>query len=740
MKKIFLFFIVLFLFTNLSFASEIKNVLIINSYHKGYYWSDAIIDVLQKNLAKEECYLHVLYMDSKRINTDNYLESLTHSYKLQLEKRNFDLIVTIDNFAYDFISKNYEKLGLTQNIYFIGLEKFPPEIAQTHNLIHKTSGIMEKRLIVENIIFIKETLPFVKKIYIINDESKNGNDTHTFIEEAMMKFHNEIEFIYIRSSSLSELKTLFDTFRENEALFFVRFYNDKDGNLIDNPQLNTFLNECKIPVFVTDNEFINFVFGGYILYVENMAEQASMEINKILKSSTFHPQITTYNLFEKVINYEKLEYFQNYFTISASNSTKLINSPKNFFDKYKLFINIVFILSPFLLLLIVGLIYNIRIRIKKTHLLEQRMEFDKILLESLDHPIVWYNEDGSIVESNKNFEKLLALSFENLPHINLKTFIENNNIQGLIKLIFEHTKKKFSALEIELLSPENGNKHTFIIKNSKYAQNTYNLKGNVAIFLDITEIRNAMQKQRKQQEFIIQQSKLAEIGEILSSIAHQWKTPLIEISAIVQEYFYVQHTLLEEEHACYQNDVMTQIKYMTDTIDDFQAFLKPSHEKTTFNMKESIEKILSIIDHTIRYNHIEIIIEVEKNSNLLIYGYKNEFMQSLLNIINNAKDQILKEKESNKTLKGVIKITLFNQNSSLFLTIEDNGGGISQANIEDIFNPYETTKPNGLGIGLYMTKMIIEDKMNGVIMAENTPFGAKFTIKLKVYHHEDSST
>ncbi len=740
MKKIFLFFIVLFLFTNLSFASEIKNVLIINSYHKGYYWSDAIIDVLQKNLAKEECYLHVLYMDSKRINTDNYLESLTHSYKLQLEKRNFDLIVTIDNFAYDFISKNYEKLGLTQNIYFIGLEKFPPEIAQTHNRIHKTSGIMEKRLIVENIIFIKETLPLVKKIYIINDESKNGNDTHTFIEEAMMRFHNEIEFIYIRSSSLSELKTLFDTFRENEALFFVRFYNDKDGNLIDNPQLNTFLNECKIPVFVTDNEFINFVFGGYILYVENMAEQASVEIHKILKSSTFHPQITTYNLFEKVINYEKLEYFQNYFTISPSNSTKLINSPKNFFDKYKLFINIVFILSPFLLLLIVGLIYNIRIRIKKTHLLEQRMEFDKILLESLDHPIVWYNEDGSIVESNKNFEKLLALSFENLPHINLKTFIENNNIQGLIKLIFEHTKKKFSALEIELLSPENGNKHTFIIKNSKYAQNTYNLKGNVAIFLDITEIRNAMQKQRKQQEFIIQQSKLAEIGEILSSIAHQWKTPLIEISAIVQEYFYVQHTLLEEEHACYQNDVMTQIKYMTDTIDDFQAFLKPSYEKTTFNMKESIEKILSIIDHTIRYNHIEIIIEVEKNSNLLIYGYKNEFMQSLLNIINNAKDQILKEKGSNKTLKGVIKITLFNQNSSLFLTIEDNGGGISQANIEDIFNPYETTKPNGLGIGLYMTKMIIEDKMNGVIMAENTPFGAKFTIKLKVYHHEDSST
>ena len=740
MKKILLFFIVLFLFTNLSFASEIKNVLIINSYHKGYYWSDAIIDVLQKNLAKEECYLHVLYMDSKRINTDNYLESLTYSYKLQLEKRNFDLIVTIDNFAYDFISKNYEKLGLTQNIYFIGLEKFPPEIAQTHNRIHKTSGIMEKRLIVENIIFIKETLPLVKKIYIINDESKNGNDTHTFIEEAMMKFHNEIEFIYIRSSSLSELKTLFDTFRENEALFFVRFYNDKDGNLIDNPQLNTFLNECKIPVFVTDNEFINFVFGGYILYVENMAEQASIEIHKILKSSTFHPQITTYNLFEKVINYEKLEYFQNYFTVSTSNSTKLINSPKNFFDKYKLFINIVFILSPFLLLLIVGLIYNIHIRIKKTHLLEQRMEFDKILLESLDHPIVWYNEDGSIVESNKNFEKLLALSFENLPHINLKTFIENNNIQGLIKLIFEHTKKKFSALEIELLSPENGNKHTFIIKNSKYAQNTYNLKGNVAIFLDITEIRNAMQKQRKQQEFIIQQSKLAEIGEILSSIAHQWKTPLIEISAIVQEYFYVQHTLLEEEHACYQNDVMTQIKYMTDTIDDFQAFLKPSHEKTTFNIKESIEKILSIIDHTIRYNHIEIIIEVEKNSNLLIYGYKNEFMQSLLNIINNAKDQILKEKESNKTLKGIIKITLFNQNSSLFLTIEDNGGGISQANIEDIFYPYETTKPNGLGIGLYMTKMIIEDKMNGVIMAENTPFGAKFTIKLKVYHHEDSST
>ncbi|ACZ12202.1 sensor histidine kinase [Sulfurospirillum deleyianum] len=738
MNKIPLVFVALFLFVHTAFALDIKNVLIINSYHKGYYWSDTIIDTLQKNLEKENCYLHVLYMDSKRINTENYLDSLTKSYQLQLEKREFDLIVAVDNFAYDFVCKNYEKLRLNQNIYFIGLEKSPSEIAQTYNLLPKTSGLMEKRLIVENIFFIKETLPRIKKIYIVNDESKNGNDTHTFIEEAMMRFKDEIEFKYIRSSSLSELKSLFHAFREDEALFFVRFYNDKEGNLVDNLQLTLFLNECKIPVFVTDNEFIDFVFGGYILHVEKMAHQASIEINNILKSYTFHPQINTYTLFEKVINYKKLESFQKQFTISLSNTTKLINSPENFFDKYKLFINIVFILSPFLLILIIGLIYNIYVRIKKTHLLEQRMEFDKILLESLDHPIVWYNENGFIVESNKNFERFLELSFENSPHIQLKTLIEDNTINVLMKRLFEHTRKNFSALEIDLTCKDNNKKHTFIIKNPEYAQNTYNLKGNVAIFLDITDIRHAMQKQRKQQEFIIQQSKLAEIGEILSSIAHQWKTPLIEISAIVQEYFYVQHRLLEEEHAAYQNDVMTQIKYMTDTIDDFQTFLKPSNEKITFNIQESIEKILSIVDHTIRYNHIEILMDIEENSNLCIYGYKNEFMQSLLNIINNAKEQILKQKEKTKTLKGMIKITIFNQNDYLILTIEDNGGGVSQPNIEDIFNPYVTTKSNGLGIGLYMSKMIIEDKMHGKISVENSRFGAKFTIQLKVCHYENS--
>lgn len=740
MKKILIFCITLFITCNLSFASDIKNVLIINSYHKGYYWSDSIIDVLQKNLEKENCYLHVLYMDSKRINTENYLDSLTNSYKLQLEKRHFDLIVAVDNFAYDFVCTNYEKLNLSQNIYFIGLEKSPSKIAQKYNLIQKTSGLMEKRLISENIVFIKETLPFVKKIYIVNDESKNGNDTHTFIEEAIRRFQNEIEFTYIRSSSLNELKNKFNHFNENEALFFVRFYNDKEEKLIDNPQLNEFLNECKIPVFVTDNEFIHFVFGGYILYVEKMADQASMEINNILKSYTFHPQINTYSVFEKIINYKKIESFKEQSIINIPHNVKIINSPENFFYKYKLFINIVFILSPFLLILIVGLIYNIYVRIKKTNLLKQRMEFDKILLESLDHPIVWYDENGYIVESNQNFEKLLELSFENFNNTSLKTFIENNNIKVLMKLIFQNTQIKFSAFEIELTCKENGEKQIFNIKNHEYAKNNYNLKGNVAIFLDITKIRNAMQKQRKQQEFIIQQSKLAEIGEILSSIAHQWKTPLIEISAIVQEYFYLHHTLAKEEHANYQNDVMTQIKYMTDTIDDFQIFLKPSNEKITFNIKESIERILSIVDHNIRYNHIEILIDIKENANLYIYGYKNEFMQSLLNIINNAKDQILKQKEENKALKGLITLTIFTKNDNMFLTIEDNGGGISQADIEDIFNPYVTTKSNGLGIGLYMTKMIIEDKMDGSITVENALFGAKFTIQLKVCNYENSRT
>ncbi len=172
---------------------------------------------------------------------------------------------------------------------------------------------------------------------------------------------------------------------------------------------------------------------------------------------------------------------------------------------------------------------------------------------------------------------------------------------------------------------------------------------------------------------------------------------------------------------------MNQVTYMTNTINDFQKFIMPSNKEIEFNIKEAIESMLQIVHHNMKYNNIKISLYIKEDTKLEVYGYKNEFMQSCLNIVNNAKDALLSKDYKNRR----IDIKLFNEKNWLIIKIKDNAGGIKKKNMNKIFEPYFTTKDNGHGIGLYMTKVIIEDKMKGKIFVENVEEGAMFTIKLE---------
>lgn len=176
---------------------------------------------------------------------------------------------------------------------------------------------------------------------------------------------------------------------------------------------------------------------------------------------------------------------------------------------------------------------------------------------------------------------------------------------------------------------------------------------------------------------------------------------------------------------------MVQVKYMGDTINDFQAFIAPSTKKVIFNIEEAVSTIMKIMAHTIKYNYIDINIDKKEASNFLVYGYKNEFMQTLLNIINNAKDQIRESRSEGLIKRGKLSIKIYNKQKYIILDIFDNGKGIKQEYMSEIFKPYFTTKKQGHGIGLYMTKLIIEDKMGGEVSARNHENGACFSIKLE---------
>lgn len=371
------------------------------------------------------------------------------------------------------------------------------------------------------------------------------------------------------------------------------------------------IDKSALPVFITDTLFIGKgALGGKLVPIKSIGLTTGEMVIDVLDNTLEPLHVKTLTDYQYLFDIQKVKQFEVYPNATVK-EFQLVNAPLTFFDKHRKFIDAVFLISPFLVFLILGLIHNIYMRIR--------------------------------------------------------------------------SEKELKAIELEK------NKH---------------------------------------QQFIIQQSKLAEIGEIFSSIAHQWKNPLVEIATIAQEHVYSCADEEEEQTNQYVNDIMVQVRYMTDTINDFQKFIMPSTQKTAFDVSEAIETMMKIINHNIKYNYIDVSIDVSHSTNLMVSGYKNEFMQTLLNVVNNAKEQIKEAREQKKIKRGRIDITIYNHAKKVIIEIKDNGGGIPLEELPNIFNAYYTTKQSGHGIGLYMSKLIIEDKMGGKIRASNHSEGACFTITL----------
>jgi len=253
-----------------------------------------------------------------------------------------------------------------------------------------------------------------------------------------------------------------------------------------------------------------------------------------------------------------------------------------------------------------------------------------------------------------------------------------------------------------------GRARTVSYSKTAYENTDGSLGGIVSIMDDITQ-RN------QQKEFIIQQSKLAEMGEMIAAVAHQWNEPLVELSAILQdmEFSYKQDELSEKEMGDFVKESMVQIQYMSKTLRDFRNFLKPSTKKASFCAKKALDEVLEIVGKQIFYAHINLKVAC-KQDEVIVYGFKNEFKQVLLNIINNAKNKLINTKKGKN-----IDINIESLVDSVRIKICDDGKIIPENIIGLIFDPYFSTNKHGTGLGLYMAKVMIEDKMNGKISAYN---------------------
>lgn len=236
------------------------------------------------------------------------------------------------------------------------------------------------------------------------------------------------------------------------------------------------------------------------------------------------------------------------------------------------------------------------------------------------------------------------------------------------------------------------------------------------------EIANGMEKER----LLIQQARHAAMGEMIGNIAHQWRQPLSVLGLILQNIGidYDDHELTDEALQRYIADAMQAIQQMSGTIDGFRDFFRPSRQKVKFKLRHAIEQTLDLVNASLRNRSIEV--RLSGREDIEIYGHPNEFSQMLLNLIGNAKDAL----DERKPAAPEIAIETGSDGEYATITVRDNAGGVPSDVAEKIFDPYFTTKDKGTGIGLYMTKTIIEKHMYGAIVFRNGEQGAEFTLKL----------
>jgi signal transduction histidine kinase len=346
------------------------------------------------------------------------------------------------------------------------------------------------------------------------------------------------------------------------------------------------------------------------------------------------------------------------------------------------------------------------------------------------------NANGSVVLLQEKFPVAMLTQSDIIKALGAKTDLEMNvyhyATQGLIS-VNENSPIEFA---IKLFSEHNIRRIVLLDEKKNFAgvvlqERLFDYMGEDIYNVSLQdEVDKQLEKRLENEYLLMQQSKLATMGEMIGHIAHQWRQPLAQLGGIFMnlDAAYAHEDLTPdylEKRITKGNEL---IKYMSQTIDDFRHFFEPTQEEKLFSVEAYIQSAINIIEASLTYSHIDLeIIGLKKE--FFILGYGSEFSQVILNILDNAKDVLIERKIKNP--KIILKIAVLSE--GVLVTIQDNAGGIDEKYIDKIFDIYFSSKRDigGSGLGLYMSKLIIEKKGRGKLSVANGVDGAVFSIVLQ---------
>ena len=353
---------------------------------------------------------------------------------------------------------------------------------------------------------------------------------------------------------------------------------------------------------------------------------------------------------------------------------------------------------------------------KKDSALLELLSHFQMLMDTMHEAVIVSSDEMGILDLNSAAENIFGFARPEFMKMRLLDIV---GVASASLYSESLTVEDVDSFEIELIRHDGTPFPALVGGRNSYRDN---LPVRITTVIDLSELK-------EKETLLIQKAKMADMGEMIGNIAHQWRQPLSMVNMII--------AVLKEKNARALlkvgeldnklDEVEKSIQYMSGTMDDFMSFYRPNKQKEEFCVCKAVDKALEIIAPDLPKKGIKL--QFEPKYEYFVYGYINEYTQVLVSLLTNAKDLLVHR----EVKSAYIKIDVFAEDENVVLEVSDNAGGMKEKNLNRVFEPYFTTKhkSSGTGLGLYISKMIIENSMDGTLHGANMQEGAKFTITMK---------
>ncbi len=783
MKKLYLYLIVFFFFftSNLN-ANNNQKVLVLHSYNQTYKWTDdinrGIKEVFNTNSHID---FYVEYMDTKRFISPEYYDLLKKTYEKKYANVNFDLIISSDNNAFNFIKKYNDTLFKKTPVVFMGVNYLKPKDIEDFS---NFTGINEQANIVKNYQLIKKLHPNIKNIYTIIDDTTTGNIVKKEALEIIKNYPDKsINFEIITKVTFEELKYKVQNLPKNSAILLSIFFRTKNNIALEYYEVSEMIEKySKTPLYgLWDFNLGNGIIGGYLTSGYYHGKTAAQMGKQILEGTKVSDIPVLYKSPNKYIfDNNKLEAF-NIGSINMPADSVIINRRINFFQEYKKEIITLIVVFIFMFVFIILLLINIQKRKIAEAKTKKQLKFQQDLIDSVQAPIYYKNKKGIYTGCNKAFEDLLQLSKDKI----IGKSVYDMTTKEIADIYYKKDQELFNSgshqkYEGIFKSPDNSRKNMIFYKNVYFDENN-NVDGIIGVMFDITQLKevskelNELNKNLEQeverrtvelkvtneeladsneelqmtifnleetQRQLVISEKMASLGGLVAGVAHEINTPVgIGITGITHfielnkriTTLYKNEEMSEEEFEHFidnsleiANSINTNLLRTAQLVKSFKQISvdQTSEEKREFYLKEYIEEILLSMVNTTRKEDINISIDCDKS--IKIYSCPGSFSQIITNLILNS---IMHGFANKKGGDITIKVTLDNKKLKIIYT--DNGKGIKEENLGKIFDPFFTTNRSngGTGLGLNIIYNMVTSTLKGSITCKSSvDKGVEFTI------------